>query len=582
MSALPEDLAEQIGPELDRALRERGFTALTPVQEAVLDPSHEGRDLRISSQTGSGKTVAIGLALRDLAREPAETDGRNARPRALVVAPTRELAKQVEEELGWLYGALGLKIAVVTGGPSYRDELRSFKRGPVVVVGTPGRLLDHVTRGGIDTSAVAAVVLDEADRMLDMGFREDLEKIFAATPEDRRTHLVSATFPREVTALADRVQTDPVRVEGTPLGKANTDIEHVIHLVHPKERLGAIVNLLLAHPGAQTLVFARTRADVSDLASALSSEGFAVGMLSGEMEQPERNRALAAFKRGSLDLLVATDVAARGIDVVDIARVIHAEPPADADAYTHRSGRTGRAGRKGTSAILVSPAELVKTLRLLSRARVQHRVEGLPTAADIRAAEDERLYAELTSEGSDATTPPDARAQALAEKLLQSSDVTRVLARLVARAWGRHKAEPRELTRIDPPARSRVPREREHGSSGPPREREHGSSGPPRARDASQWVQFRLSWGQSHGADTRRVMAMLCRRGKIEGRDIGAIRIQRTSSVVEIAKEVAEAFERTASKPDPRDPRIVIRRWVEDAGDRRPSRPSPRSPRRDR
>jgi ATP-dependent RNA helicase DeaD len=551
MTPLSEDLAATIGPELAAAFEARGFATLTPVQEAVLNPELQDRDLRISSQTGSGKTVAIGFVMRDAVCASAASDAKAARPRALVITPTRELAKQVEGELSWLYEGLGARVASVTGGSGYRDELRSFKRGPAVVVGTPGRMLDHLTRGAIDASNVAVVVLDEADRMLDLGFRDDLEQILAKTPETRRTHLVSATFPREVTALANRVQTAAVNVEGTPLGAANTDIEHVMHLVHPKERVAAIVNLLLASPGAQTLVFARTRADVAALAAALDAAGFTVGMLSGEMEQPERNRALSAFKRGSVAALVATDVAARGIDVIDIARVIHAEPPSDTDAYTHRSGRTGRAGRKGTSSLLVAPSELVKTLRLLARARVHHRFEPVPSAASIRRAEDERLFAELTADGQE----EDARAIALAERLAASAEPTRVIARLVARSTSHGAAAPRELTPIDPPARARGPH--------PDARRSNPHLAPRLPKKSEGWVQFRVSWGQAHGADTRRLVAMLCRRGRIEGRDIGAIDVRRTSSIVEIASGVADAFERAAGKPDPRDPRISIRRWVD-------------------
>ena len=558
-----DDLAAVIGPELASAFEARGYTALTRVQEAVLDPELRDRDLRVSSQTGSGKTVAIGLAMRELVAAGAKSQGNTARPRALVITPTRELAKQVEEELGWLYTPLALRIACVTGGGGYRDELRAFKRGPAVVVGTPGRLLDHLDRKAIDASDVAVVVLDEADRMLDLGFREDIEKILAHTPDERRTHLVSATFPPEVRALADRVQTDPVSVEGTPLGEANTDIEHVIHLVHPRERVSAIVNLLLASPGAQTLIFARTRADVAGLASDLDDAGFHVGMLSGEMEQPERNRALAAFKRGSLAALVATDVAARGIDVVDISRVIQVQPPDDPDAYTHRSGRTGRAGRKGTSSLLVAPGELVRTLRLLARARVRHRFEPIPPAASIRSAQDEHLLAALTAEGSDDQDPPDARATELAKTLASSADPVRAIARLVSRALRQGAPEPRELTPIDPPSRGHVP-------PAARKEREK------REKNTAGWVTFRVSWGAMHGAETRRLVAMLCRRGKIDGSDIGAIQVQKTSSTVDIALPVAEAFEKATRAPDPRDPRIHIRRWVDEPAKGARQHPKPK------
>ncbi|MDQ3033839.1 MAG: DEAD/DEAH box helicase, partial [Myxococcota bacterium] len=330
--------ADVLDPALVAALEEKGFTALTQVQRAVLDPAAAGRDLRISSQTGSGKTVAIGFVLHELVA--AERTDPKAGPAALVIAPTRELARQVESELSWLYAKMGARVATITGGASYRDEHRALAARPHVVVGTPGRIIDHLDRGTLDVSSVGAVVLDEADRMLDLGFREALESILARTPETRRTHLVSATFADDVRRLADRVQKRAMHVEGTRLGAANVDIEHIVHMVDPRQRFDAVVNLLLAHHDARTLVFARTRADVADIAESLSEAGFGVAPLSGEMEQRERSRALSAFKRGSVRVLVATDVAARGLDVQDVTLVLHVEPPTDADSYTHRSGRT--------------------------------------------------------------------------------------------------------------------------------------------------------------------------------------------------------------------------------------------------
>ncbi len=601
-ASLRETLEESIGPELAGALEKKGFERLTPVQEAVLVPELRGRDLRISSQTGSGKTVAIGLSLRDdlralAAEAPRETgpvryggDDRDtkANPRAIVVTPTRELAKQVQEELAWLYAPLGARVSSVTGGGGYRDELRSFRAKPAIIVGTPGRLLDHLKRGAIDASETGAIVLDEADRMLDLGFREDLEAILGFAPEGHRTHLVSATFPREVKALADRVQSDPVSVEGTPLNTANRDIEHLVHLVQPRERFAAIVNLLLESPRqerdpdtdpstpspeargtAPTLIFCRTRADVAELAGMLSDAGFSMAMLSGEMEQAERNRALSAFKRGHVDALVATDVAARGIDVENIARVIHAESPDDADSYTHRSGRTGRAGRKGTSSLLATPSELHRVTSLLQRARVEFRFAPIPTAESIRETRDANLLAELTQDFVQGE-PIDQRSLAIAERILGSSEPARAVARLVAIALTKTHAEPLDVTPVTPPPPRPAGAARRAHTAGPGADSEQG------------FVPFRVSWGQAHGASAPRLVAMMCRRGKVDGRDIGAIRVGRTSSVVEIREDVAADFERASSKPDPRDPRVHIRRWSEEpvrgGDDDRPrdKRPPPR------
>ncbi len=248
------------------------------------------------------------------------------RPAALLVAPTRELAAQLQKELSWLYQPLGIRVAAVVGGTSYGGELRSLRTGPLVIVGTPGRLLDHLERGSIDPSAAYSVVLDEADQMLDLGFRDELEAILGKTPAERRTHLVSATFPREVLSLANRYQRNAADVQGTQRGEANEDITHIAHLVRSGERDAVLVNLLLLAPGERTLVFVRTRADAADIADRLANRGFGARALSGEMEQWERTKTLDAFRNGNISTLVATDVAARGLDVPDVSRVIHADP----------------------------------------------------------------------------------------------------------------------------------------------------------------------------------------------------------------------------------------------------------------
>jgi ATP-dependent RNA helicase DeaD len=569
----PPSFEDLVGPAIASALRKRGFTALMPVQQAMLAPELAGRDLRVSSQTGSGKTVAIGLAIRELAEGPAPAANGIARPRALVVVPTRELAKQVDEELTWLYAPLHARVASATGGANIRDERRAFASGPAVVVGTPGRLLDHLNRGSIDASGLGAVVLDEADRMLDLGFRDELEAILEHAPPGHRTHLVSATFPRDVLSLANRVQKDPAHIEGTPLGTANADIDHLVHLVAQHDRVAAIINLLLATPGAQTLVFARTRADVGQITAELAEAGFDVRALSGEMEQGERNRALAAFKRGTLHALVATDVAARGIDVQDIARVVHAEPPTDADSYTHRSGRTGRAGKKGTSSVMVSPAGLARVSQLLRRAGVRYRVEPIPTAAEIWRAKDERVMAELTAEG-DAEPESDPRIARMAERLATTGDVARTIARLLARAHVAAGPQPREVRAMAAPMeRERPVRPMRPPGDAPghaPREQTRNK------RDEQGWVPFRFTWGKEHGADPRRLLAMACRRGKIQAGDIGAIYVARTHSIVNVASTVAAGFARAAGEHDPRDPRVAIR--PEGAAAPAPQEPRPHVP----
>jgi ATP-dependent RNA helicase DeaD len=552
MTTLPPDFAELLGPAFAGALAKKGYESLTPVQKAVLDPELAGRDLRITSQTGSGKTVAIGLALREQVAAAPRRPG-VAKPVAIVVAPTRELAKQVEQELAWLYAPLNVHIASATGGAAYGDERRALSKGPAIIVGTPGRLLDHLERKVIDASEVAAIVLDEADRMLDLGFREELEAILGHAPKGHRTHLTSATFPRGVKSLADRIQTDPAHVQGTPLGAANADIDHVVHLVDPRERVNAIINLLLAHPDEQTLVFCRTRADVASFARELRDAGFGVSSISGEMEQPARNRALADFKTGKLRALIATDVAARGIDVQDIARVIHADPPNDADTYTHRSGRTGRAGRKGTSSVMVAPSALSRTSMVLQRARVVFRIEPIPTGEQIFEQREHAMFEELTR-SADEEFPP--RVWSFAERLSASDNVTQVVARLLARAEITGPTAPRPVRPIASPA----DRPRAALASGRTTGPEARSTGGQRERAAGSWVPFRVSIGEEQGADARRLLPIVCRRGDIRGNQVGSIRVARKYAVVEIAAEVADAFEAAAQQPDPRDPRVLITR----------------------
>ncbi|MEM9407873.1 MAG: DEAD/DEAH box helicase, partial [Acidobacteriota bacterium] len=305
--------------DLERSLRGRGFEELTAIQDAVLSPELAGRDLRISSQTGSGKTVAVGFvfasafedfdAKRGDADEPNETPrDRVARPRVLVVAPTRELAAQLGQELSWLYGRRHLGVAVLTGGTSVGGDLRALAEKPALVVGTPGRLVDHLERGTLELSALREIVLDEADEMLDMGFRDELDAILQRTPEERRTHLVSATFSRKVQQLAKDFQRDAVLVEGT-VGAQHDDITHTVLVVPARQRIDALINLLLMHSDERVLVFVRTRVAASGVAGELSGLGFSTSPLSGEMAQRERTRCLADFRSRKIQCLGATDVA---------------------------------------------------------------------------------------------------------------------------------------------------------------------------------------------------------------------------------------------------------------------------------
>jgi len=365
-------------PALQRALAARGYAEPTPVQAAVLAPGLAGKDLLVSSRTGSGKTVAFGLCMAETLLGDAPTFGKSGAPLALVIAPTRELAVQVQRELGWLFGPAGGMVVACVGGLDPRREARALQAGVHVVVGTPGRLVDHIERGALDLSALGVMVLDEADEMLDMGFREELEAILSAAPPDRRTILFSATLPKPIVELARQYTREPVRVTATPPREAHADIAYRAHVVAQRERDHALVNVLRALDPASALVFRARREAVTHTAAALSERGFKSVAISGELTQAERLRALKSLRDGHARVLVATDVAARGLDLPGIELVLHADLPGDAQALQHRSGRTGRAGKKGQAVLLASPAERYKLERMLREVGVQ--AEWAPVA----------------------------------------------------------------------------------------------------------------------------------------------------------------------------------------------------------
>jgi ATP-dependent RNA helicase DeaD len=509
---------------LTRALVERGYTDLTPVQSAVLAADARGRDLLVSAQTGSGKTVAYGLALADPLLGEALELGPAGRPLALVIAPTRELALQVQNELSWLYAPAGGQVASCVGGMDPRAERRRLAHGAHIVVGTPGRLRDHLERGALDPSALRAVVLDEADEMLDMGFREDLEFLLEATPADRRTLLFSATLPREIVALAKRYQRDAWRIAVGAGTRGHADIEHKVVRIAPTETEHAVVNLLRFYDAPTALVFCGTRESVTHLQAGLQERGFGVVALSGELSQAERNRALQALRDGGARVCVATDVAARGIDLPSLDLVIHAELPRTAETLQHRSGRTGRAGRKGISVLLVPLSRRRRADQLLKDAGVEGAWSKVPTADDIRALDqqrllDHRLLAEKPGEDD----------LAMARALLETRSPEEIAAALV------------RLYRAQLPAAEEV---FEPAPETPARERRQtgASRGERSTRPQRSTVWFRLNIGRRKNGDPRWLLPLICRQGRIGKPDVGAIRVLEHETRFEVDASVADRF----------------------------------------
>jgi ATP-dependent RNA helicase DeaD len=517
---------ENLPERLAGALAARGYAEPTPVQAAVLEAEAEGRDLVVSAQTGSGKTVAFGLAIApQLLGEEGAVPPMRA-PAALVIAPTRELALQVSRELMWLYGPAGAWIATCVGGMDASKERRALAQGAQIVVGTPGRLRDHLERGALDLSQLKAAILDEADEMLDMGFREDLEEILDATPATRRTLLFSATMPKPIVALAKRYQKDALRISTVGEERGHGDIAYQAMTVAPADIEHAVVNTLRLHEAESALLFCATRENVRRLHSALAERGFSAVALSGEHSQNERNQALQALRDGRARVLVATDVAARGIDLPSLSLVIHVELPRDAETLQHRSGRTGRAGRKGIAVLLVPYPRRKRVEAVLRGARIEAEWVTPPTPEDIRAADRERLLASLVE-----PVETDAEDLEIARALMARRSPEEIAAALVRSVRGRMPA-PEEL--VD-------------GTGQAPRE-----TGPRPGFDDTIW--FRMDIGRRHNADPRWLLPLLCRRGHVTRGEIGAIRIGPSETAFEIPRAVAGRFlaavKRTASDRD--------------------------------
>ncbi|MBU2991729.1 DEAD/DEAH box helicase [Octadecabacter sp. 1_MG-2023] len=492
------------------ALEARGYDTLTAVQEAVSDPETNGKDMLVSAQTGSGKTLGFGLAIAPQILGEGDKFARAGSPLALIIAPTRELALQVKRELAWLFEKAGVVMASTVGGMDMRDERRALDRGAHIVVSTPGRLRDHIMRGSIDLSGLKAVVLDEADEMLDLGFRDDLEFILENAPEDRQTLLFSATVPAAIAKLAKSYQTDALRIATTNTASQHADIEYRALNVGPRDTENAIINVLRYYEAPNAIVFCNTRATVNRMTTRLSNRGFSVVALSGELTQSERTNALQAMRDGRARVCVATDVAARGIDLPNLELVIHAELPTGSDTLLHRSGRTGRAGRKGISTLIVPPSVRRKADRLLGWAKLTAEWADAPSADDVTAKDEERMLEQLGD-----ADPLDDSETGIIGKLTEAYTAEQIATAYLRMYRERHSA-PEELA-----APNEAPKPRQ-------------AFGP------SVW--FSIAGGNNAGAEPRVILPVVCKAGDVSRDDIGAIRIQKDASFVEIRESAVKGF----------------------------------------
>jgi ATP-dependent RNA helicase DeaD len=537
-----------LGPKLVSVLEELGYEEPTPIQKDAIPPLLAGRDLVGQAATGTGKTAAFALPL--LQRTFAMDAQKGKHPRILVLVPTRELAMQVAEAM-YRYGRnLGARVIPIYGGQSITQQFRSLQRGVDVVVATPGRALDHLRRGTLDLGHVGAVVLDEADEMLDMGFAEELEAILGQLPSPRQTALFAATMPKRITAIAERHLEDPARIaipEEKLAKGAVPRVRQVAYLVSRAQKMDALARILDLESPASALVFGRTRGEVETLAQTLNGRGYRAEALHGGMSQRDRDRVMRRFREGAAELLLATDVAARGLDIGRLSHVINYDVPPAPESYVHRIGRTGRAGREGVAITLVEPRErsLLRNIERLTGRRLE--LGTVPTVADLHAR---RLEATRGSLREAVVAGGTETFRVVVESLAREFDLLDIAAAAVKLV---HEAGDRP----EPPATVPEPTAR----------------APQHPARTGEFARIYVSIGQAAGAQAGDLVGAITGQAKLDGSAIGAVEIEERYSLVDVredrADEVLQALQGATIRGRP----VTVSRYQTDKAGKKRRRP---------
>jgi len=444
-----------LSPKVLRAVTEMGFEEATPIQEKTIPLAMEGRDLIGQAQTGTGKTAAFGLPLVN------KIDVTENRIVALIMCPTRELAIQVAEEISKLGRFKGIRSLPIYGGQDIVKQIRALKKKPQIIIGTPGRLLDHINRKTIKLEDVQTVVLDEADEMLDMGFMDDIQSILSQVPEERHTMLFSATMPANIQKLAHQFLRNPEHVSVIPKQVSAPTIDQSYIEIHERQKFEALSRLLDMESPELAIIFGRTKRRVDELSEALQKRGYAAEGLHGDLSQNQRDNVMRKFRDGSIDVLVATDVAARGLDVSGVTHVINFDLPQDPESYVHRIGRTGRAGKEGTAWTFVTPRE-VDHLHFIEKV-TRHRImkKQLPSVAEAMEGKQKITASRLIEAMQDETH---GQFKGVAIQLLEQYDSVNLLSAALQLLTGEKKDVEIELTPEDPlRAKKRRPDVRSQG-----------------------------------------------------------------------------------------------------------------------
>ena len=551
-------------PELVRAVTELGYETPTPIQESVIPVLLAGHDVIGQAQTGTGKTAAFALPSLN------QIVPRSGHVQCLVLAPTRELAMQVAEAMAEFGRYLGINVLPIYGGQPYGGQISRLRRGVDVVVGTPGRIIDLIERSALNLSHVQTVILDEADEMLSMGFVDAIESILKVTPETRQTALFSATLPAPIRQLANRYMRNPQAVTVKQQKMTVSAIEQRYYLVNEKDKLSVLTRLFELEPIQRTLIFARTRAQTSELANELSRRGWPAEALNGDLSQDARERVLSRFRQDHIKVLVATDVAARGLDIDDVTHVFNFDLPNDPEVYVHRIGRTGRAGKTGIAATLLTPSEH-RHLRRLEQFTKQPLVRvALPTEEEIHAYRENQLLEKLSvwlrrgrcRREYDIVTKMVAEGQdplelaAVALKLARAEEKQRPVDPIAVVQEETRSSDSRN-GRMSRNGSGDRQRERVGGSSnrdrdrfgGGNREREQSPSGGLRAssrKDGDNHVQelgmvrLQIDMGKQHGVRPKDIVGTIAYHADIPGSAIGAIRIQEQYTLIDVPQQLVE------------------------------------------
>ncbi|MDR3332784.1 MAG: DEAD/DEAH box helicase [Synergistaceae bacterium] len=527
-------------PELTAAIARKGFETPMPVQVSILEDGTltEG-DLIVQAKTGSGKTLAFAIPIYN------EIESVTRDPQVLVLSPTRELAQQTAREFAWLGADMGARVATLVGGLDMERQIRALKDGALIVVGTPGRVLDHVRRGSFNTAHVRVLVLDEGDHMLDMGFRDELEAILSGMENLEKTWLFSATMPPEVASLARRYLDAPRKISLVADITCHEDIAQKAYVIPARKRFEGLSNVLLWENPSRALIFCGTKVETQDISDRLCDEGFRATAIHGDMSQRERNTALSSLRGGRVKILVATDVAARGLDIDGVSHVIQFGLPGNLEAFVHRSGRTGRAGHEGSNLVLLTTREARQFKQMIHGSNMQMQIIPAPDAVEIDGQAKVRFETVLLDHALESDEYHE-----WANDIMSRENTPLLVAGLLAKAYG---DQPRGYS-IRADVEAEMTRDRSRGDSRPvsgPQQRGRfgqSSGGRPQRSSMEGGVQLQLGEGRNEGWEVGPLLGVLCRSMGINRDDVGNIRLRESSATVELSARAAELLESRKSR----------------------------------